>query len=88
MKSPLDAAYYADRAIQRTAALVENEKIARDTYRARFECPEMARRFLPGQFLMMRLSGCDDPLIGRPLALYDTVLSPAGGYRRGLSGRR
>ena len=78
MNSPLQAAYYADRAIQRTAALVENGKIARDTYRARFECPEMARLFLPGQFLMMRLSGCDDPLIGRPLALYDTVLSPAG----------
>jgi dihydroorotate dehydrogenase electron transfer subunit len=38
----------------------------------------MARRIVPGQFLMMRLSGCDDPLLGRPLALYDTVDSPAG----------
>jgi dihydroorotate dehydrogenase electron transfer subunit len=35
----------------------------------------MARRFLPGQFLMLRLADFNDPLLGRPLALYDTVLS-------------
>ncbi len=28
--------------------------------------------------MMLRLGGCDEPLLGRPLALYDTVLSPAG----------
>ena len=38
---------------------------------------------MPGQFLMMRLAGCDDPLLGRPLALYDTVLD-AGGRPQGL----
>jgi dihydroorotate dehydrogenase electron transfer subunit len=27
---------------------------------------------------MMRLAGVNDPLLGRPLALYDTVLDPAG----------
>ena len=32
---------------------------------------------------MLRLSGCDDPLLGRPLAMYDTVLS-AGGEPDGL----
>src|SRR4029434_4706897 len=37
--------------------------------------PEIARRVVPGQFLMLRLAGLNDPLIGRPLALYDTVLS-------------
>ncbi len=78
MTNPLHAAHYADRAITRTVAIVENVPLARDTYRVRFECPEMARRMLPGQFLMMRLSGVDDPLLGRPLALYDTVLSASG----------
>jgi dihydroorotate dehydrogenase electron transfer subunit len=78
MTNPLHADYYADRALQRTVEVVENVRLARDTYRVRFACPEMARRILPGQFLMLRLSGCNDPLIGRPLALYDTVLSPAG----------
>ena len=48
--------------------------MARDTYRLRFEAPGLARRIVPGQFLMLRLAGCNDPLLGRPLALYDTVL--------------
>jgi dihydroorotate dehydrogenase electron transfer subunit len=38
----------------------------------------MARLFLPGQFIMMRLAGVNDPLLARPLALYDTVLGPGG----------
>ena len=77
-KNPLRAAFYADRACQVATAIVENVKLARDTYRVRFECPEIARRIVPGQFVMLRLAGCDDPLLGRPLAMYDTVLSPAG----------
>jgi dihydroorotate dehydrogenase electron transfer subunit len=78
MTNPLHASWYADRAIQRRVDVVENVRLARDTYRLRFACRELARRFLPGQFLMLRLAGCDDPLIGRPLALYDTVLGAAG----------
>ena len=58
--------------------IVENVQLARDTYRVRFECPEIARRIVPGQFLMLRLAGLDDPLLGRPLALYDMVLDAAG----------
>lgn len=78
MTSPLSASYYADGAVQHTAEVRENVRIARDTYRLRFESPQIARRILPGQFLMLRLAGCNDPLIGRPLALYDTVLDAAG----------
>ena len=77
MSSPLRASHYADAALQRRVTVVENVPLARDTYRLRFECPEMARRIVPGQFLMARLER-NDPLIGRPLALYDTVLSDAG----------
>ena len=73
------AHYYADRAIQRTARVLENTRIARDTYRLRFHCPDMAAIILPGQFLMVRMSGLNDPLIGRPLALYETVLDDQGG---------
>ncbi len=78
MTNPLHAAYYADDAVQHTVKVIENVRLARDTYRVRFDCPAMAKRILPGQFLMVRLSDFDDPLIGRPLALYDTVLSPSG----------
>jgi dihydroorotate dehydrogenase electron transfer subunit len=78
MNGPLHAAYYADQAVQHTAEIVENVKLARDTFRVRFISPEIARRIIPGQFLMLRLAGMNDPLIGRPLALYDTMLSAAG----------
>jgi len=70
-------AFYADRAISTTVTVRENVRLARDTYRVRFDCPRIARRIVPGQFIMLRLAGCDDPLLGRPLALYDTVLSDA-----------
>jgi dihydroorotate dehydrogenase electron transfer subunit len=76
--SPLHADFYADAATQARVQVIENVRLARDTYRIRFACPEIARQIIPGQFLMMRLSGFNDPLLGRPVALYDTVLSPAG----------
>ena len=76
--NPLHAAYYADTARQCRVRIVENVRLARDTYRVRFECPEIARKIVPGQFLMVRLTGLDDPLLGRPLALYDVVRDAAG----------
>jgi len=69
---------FADRAAFATARVVENVQLAQATYRVRLECPEIAARIVPGQFLMLRLPGRNDPLLGRPLALYDTVLDAAG----------
>jgi dihydroorotate dehydrogenase electron transfer subunit len=71
--NPLHAQFCADAAVQQSVPVVENVRIARDTYRVRMECPTIARSVTPGQFVMLRLAGCDDPLLGRPLALYDTV---------------
>jgi dihydroorotate dehydrogenase electron transfer subunit len=68
---------YADRAWQGTVCIAENVRVARDTYRLRVECPTLARRIVPGQFLMLRLAGANDPLLGRPLALYDVVAGAA-----------
>jgi dihydroorotate dehydrogenase electron transfer subunit len=78
MSSPLHAHYYADTATQQRVTVVENVRIAQDTYRLRFACPQMARRIVPGQFLMLRLADCSDPLIGRPLAVYDVVADATG----------
>ena len=78
MSNALHAAHYADHARQITVRVRENERLARDTYRIRFECPELARCIVPGQFLMLRLNARNDPLIGRPMALYDTVLDDRG----------
>ncbi len=74
----LESICFADRAWHGTSAVVENVQLARDTFRLRLECPEIARRIVPGQFVMVRLAGCDDPLLGRPLALYDVFRSPTG----------
>jgi len=76
--NPLAATYCADAARHVRSAVIENVPLARDTYRVRLACPEIAQRIVPGQFLMVRLPGTDDPLLGRPLALYDTWLDASG----------
>lgn len=74
----LSAACYADHALHQQVTVLENVRLARDTYRIRLASPDLAAQILPGQFVMLRLAGCDDPLLGRPLALYDTVLASDG----------
>jgi dihydroorotate dehydrogenase electron transfer subunit len=58
--------------------VLENVPLARQTYRIRLQTPEMAKAIRPGQFLMIRLPNHSDPLLGRPFALYDTVLNQHG----------
>src|SRR5262245_10571899 len=58
--------------------VVEQVRLARDTYRLRLEAPELAREVVPGQFFMIRAPGITNPLLGRPFALYDTYLSLSG----------
>lgn len=78
MSNPLHAEYYADQAVSVTAKVLENVEIAEHTFRMRFQAPSLASRILPGQFLMVRLHGFDDPLIGRPFALYDVIDDSSG----------
>jgi dihydroorotate dehydrogenase electron transfer subunit len=59
-------------------AVAENVPLARATLRLRLEAPELARAIRPGQFLMLRLPGTTDPLLGRPFALYDTAADAVG----------
>jgi dihydroorotate dehydrogenase electron transfer subunit len=60
--------------VHETVTVTANEKLARQTYLLRFSTPALARAIRPGQFLMIRLPGRSDPLLGRPFALYDTVV--------------
>src|ERR1700738_3979532 len=64
--------------IQTSARVTENVLLARDTYRIRLHCPNLAGMIRPGQFVMVRVPNRTDPLLGRPLALYDTVLDSSG----------
>lgn len=60
------------------ATVVEQEQMARDTYRLRLHCPQIAKVIRPGQFFMVREPEVNDPLLGRPFALYDTYLDEMG----------
>jgi dihydroorotate dehydrogenase electron transfer subunit len=60
-----------------TAPVTANVRLARDTYSLRLRAPEIAHAIRPGQFVMLRLPGTTDPLLGRPFAFYDTVLHAA-----------
>lgn len=60
--------------LQDKVAIQENRLLARKTYLLRLQAPTLARSIRPGQFLMLRLLHGTDPLLGRPFALYDTVL--------------
>ncbi len=64
--------------VHAAVAVLENVRLARQTYRVRLLSPELAGAIRPGQFLMLRLPDHSDPLLGRPFALYDTVLDANG----------
>jgi dihydroorotate dehydrogenase electron transfer subunit len=61
-----------------SAPVLANQPLARQTYLLRLACPDLARAIRPGQFLMLRTGSGTDPLLGRPFALYDTVLDTHG----------
>lgn len=62
----------------RTARVTEHVRLADRTFRVRLAAAEVAAAVRPGQFVMLRLPGTSDPLLGRPFALYDTVLDAGG----------
>ncbi len=59
--------------------IVENVAIARDTFRLRLGDATLAQAIRPGQFVMIRpgINDATDPLLGRPLALYDVAFDDA-----------
>lgn len=65
-------------AVQRTVRIIEHELMAKNTYRLRLECPDIAKQILPGQFFMIRLPHGSDPLLGRPFALFDIATDASG----------
>jgi dihydroorotate dehydrogenase electron transfer subunit len=70
--------HYACNAQFQTCAIVDNRQIADETFRVRIASPEIASRTLPGQFVMLRIHGCNDPLIGRAFAMYDRYAGEDG----------
>ncbi len=63
---------------QMIVPVVEQVRLARDTYRLRLAAPELASAVVPGQFFMIRAPGVTNPLLGRPFALYDVWFDHSG----------
>ena len=69
------AACSPSRAIE-TSRVVSHRRIAEATWRIRLDCPRLAAASAAGHFAMVRIAGRVDPLLGRPLAVYDTFRGP------------
>jgi dihydroorotate dehydrogenase electron transfer subunit len=69
---PAAAAHHA------SAEIVAHRQVADRTWRIRIDCPALAATALPGQFAMLRIPDRADPLLGRPLAVYDVAVDAAG----------
>ncbi len=65
------AVCHADHAAVLRARVVSHDEVAENTWRIRLDCPPIAARAIPGQFAMLRLVDRTDPLLARPLAVYD-----------------
>src|SRR6186713_2122150 len=76
MTTTAHAACYADHARFVAAEVTTLQQTAKDTYLLRLRAPKIAESIAPGQFVMIRLAGLTDVLLGRPLALYDTHDGP------------
>jgi dihydroorotate dehydrogenase electron transfer subunit len=80
---------HADAATYATARIVFNRQVAARTWRIRIECPAIAAAAVPGQFAMLRIPGRSDPLLARPLAVYETFTGEADRLPSGpAAGRR
>jgi len=70
--------HYVCNALFQSVAIVGNQQVADETFRVKIFCPEIATAVLPGQFVMLRIHGRNDPLIGRAFAMYDLFYSDDG----------
>jgi dihydroorotate dehydrogenase electron transfer subunit len=82
MTSPLPSGpCHADHGRYERVPIVDHRLIAVGTWRLRMESPAIAASVVPGQFAMIRLPGRTDPLLGRPLAIYDVFPGRDGAAR-------
>jgi dihydroorotate dehydrogenase electron transfer subunit len=54
------------------ATVTENNNIAKNTYQMKLQCPEIAVKVIPGQFVHVRCSELLSPLLRRPFSIADT----------------
>ncbi|MDO8446647.1 MAG: dihydroorotate dehydrogenase electron transfer subunit [Deltaproteobacteria bacterium] len=50
--------------------VIKNEEVAEGYFRLSLECPEVAEKAGPGQFVMLRVGNSYDPLLRRPFSIH------------------
>lgn len=78
MSASPHATHYADNIDCIDSRLEQIVEVARDTFRVRIPAPDIAARAVPGQFVMIRFTDRNAPLIGRALAIWDVIDDQAG----------
>ncbi|TWT49970.1 Dihydroorotate dehydrogenase B (NAD(+)), electron transfer subunit [Thalassoglobus neptunius] len=63
---------------QHTGKILSQRVLADKTFAIRIDARELAEAITPGQFFMIRPERGTDPLLGRPFALYDTIVDDQG----------
>ncbi|HBE69920.1 MAG TPA: dihydroorotate dehydrogenase electron transfer subunit [Planctomycetaceae bacterium] len=71
-------AHFADCAQSITTEILANDLIAQDTRKVRLLADQLPADMNPGQFFMIRIPDCNDPLIGRAFAIYDVGTTQDG----------
>lgn len=61
-------------AIQESAIVFSQRTLASGTFAVQISGQQIASGIKPGQFFMIRAAESTDPLLGRPFALYDTIV--------------
>ncbi|HUQ87790.1 MAG TPA: dihydroorotate dehydrogenase electron transfer subunit [Vicinamibacterales bacterium] len=60
------------------ATVIENHRLSRDYSVLSLAAPEVGRRTLPGQFVMVKPAGVTDPLLRRPFSVFEVLRDSAG----------
>lgn len=63
--------------------ILYNERLGQGYYRLGLVWPEAQAAAGPGQFVMLKVSGCDAPLLRRPFSIYNQLDSEAPGPASG-----
>ncbi len=79
---------YADEARVERTRIVAHRQVGERTFRLRLDAPVIAAGSFPGQFAMLRIPDRVDPLLARPLAIYDTFHSADDTEPRGAARTR
>ncbi len=78
MNTGCDRTFYADQLECLDSVIESTDQIAAETFRIRVAAPTIAAKVVPGQFVMIRFTGRDAPLIGRALAVWDVIDDHSG----------